>query len=109
MARDVSNMSGMSEGTIFERLSGPLSVGALLRAHRTTHGFTTAEMEKKLKLPKGRLAQLEAGKKKLTLKEVVTYAKKLEEYPEFYALIWMKEQARDAGLNLDHYLRSPAD
>lgn len=99
----------MREGTIFEKLTGPLSVGTLLKAHRVTNGFTTAEMEKKLKLTKGTLTQLESGKKKLTLKETVSLARKLEEYPEFYALIWMKEQARDAGLNLDHYLRSPAD
>ena len=49
------------------------------------------------------------GRKHLSLKETLALARKLEEYEDFYALVWMKEQAREAGLDLAPYLRSPLE
>lgn len=94
---------------LFEKLTGPLTVGKLLHAYRVTHGLSLTELERKLRLSKGELGNIEKGRKKISLKETVSFARKLEEYEDFYALVWMKEQARDAGLDLDPYLRLPAD
>jgi transcriptional regulator with XRE-family HTH domain len=102
-------INSMVERNVFEKLTGPLTVGKLLKAYRVTHALTVAELERKLRLSRGTLSNVENGRKKLTLKETVHLARKLEEYEEFYAIVWIKEQARDAGLNLDPYLRDPAD
>lgn len=84
---------------VFEKLVGPMSIGMLLKAHRTANDLTVAELENKLKLTKGALSKIESGKKKLTLKEAIKFAKKLNEYEDFFALVWFQEEARDAGLD----------
>lgn len=99
----------MMKNSVFEKLVGPLTVGKLLKAYRVIHSLSVHELERKLRFPKGTLTHVENGRKKLSLKETVSLAKKLEEYEDFYALVWMKEEARAAGLDLDAFLRSPAD
>ncbi len=96
----------MTRNNVFEDLVGPMTVGMLLKAHRVTHVMTTAQLEKKLKLAKGELARIEAGRKKLTLKETLKIAKKLEEYQDFYALVWFQEEARNAGLDFKKYFKN---
>lgn len=94
---------------VFEDLVGPMSIGMLLKAYRVTNDLTQAQLEKKLKLTKGSLARIENGKNRLTLKETVKMAKKLDEYVDFYAFIWFQEEARDAGLDFHKYLRNSID
>ena len=99
----------MIRRNVFEELVGPMTIGMLLKAHRVTNAFSTDQIEKKLKLTKGELHKLELGKKRLTLKEAIQIAKKLDEYQDFYALIWFQEEARSAGLDFDKYFRSHID
>lgn len=96
----------MSRHNVFEDLVGPMTIGMLLRAHRVINDFTQGQLEKKLKLKKGSLTNIESGKKRLTLKETIRIARKLEEYEDFYAFIWFQEEARSAGLDFHKYLRS---
>lgn len=98
----------MNRNNVFEKLVGPMTVGMLLNAHRVTHDMTVGQLEAKLKLAKGTLHSLETGKKRLTLKETIKIAKKLEEYVDFYAFVWFQEEARDAGLDFHKFLRDPA-
>jgi transcriptional regulator with XRE-family HTH domain len=99
----------MSEKSVFEKLVGPLTIGKLLRAYRTANDMTAAELERRLRLTKGSVSLIENGKKKLTLKEMVKLARKLEESEDLYVLAWLKQQARDAGLDPERFLRSPGE
>ncbi len=99
----------MTRNNVFEDLVGPMTVGMLLKAHRVTHVLTIAQLEKKLKFAKGELARIESGRKKLTLKETLKIAKKLEEYQDFYALVWFQEEARSAGLDFQKYFKNQID
>jgi transcriptional regulator with XRE-family HTH domain len=96
----------MTRKNVFEDLVGPMTIGMLLRAHRVINDFTLAQLERKLKLKKGSLTNIESGKKRLTLKETIRIARKLEEYEDFYAFVWFQEEARSAGLDFHKYLRS---
>ncbi len=99
----------MTQNTIFEKLACPMTVGMLIKAHRVIHDLTVVELEKKLKLGKGELVKIESGKTKLTLKETIKIAKKLEEYEDFYAMVWFQEEARDAGIDFKKYLKNQVD
>jgi transcriptional regulator with XRE-family HTH domain len=95
--------------TIFEDLSGPLTIGALIKAHRTSHDLSQEQLAKKLKTTKALVQQVENGKKKLTLKETLKWAKKLEEFEDFFAIVWFKSEAREAGLDFSQFLRKARD
>lgn len=94
---------------IFEDLVGPMSIGMLLKAHRVANDLTINQLETKLKLSKGELSKIESGKKRLTLKEALKIAKKLDEYQDYFALVWFQEEARDAGLDFHKYFRKHVD
>lgn len=99
----------MREISVFEKLAGPLTVGKLLRAYRTANALSVTEVERRLKLSKGTITQLESGKKKLPLKETLKLARKLEEAEDLYALAWLKEEVLEAGLDPGRFFRSPGD
>lgn len=99
----------MKPQSVLEELVGPMTVGMLLKAHRVANSLTAAQLEKKLRLSRGKLASIESGKTKFSLKETIKVARKLGEYEDFYALIWFQEEARNAGLDFHKYLRSHVD
>jgi hypothetical protein len=91
---------------VYEELTGPLSIGTLIHGYRTTHHLTAAQLERKLRLPKGVVSKLERGLKHCSLKEAVNYAKRLKDDQEFYAEVWLRSQLREAGLDPSRFLRS---
>lgn len=91
---------------VYESLTGPLSVRALLHAYRTTHELTLSQMEKRLGLSQGKLTKIESGKIKPTLKDAVKFAHKLKDDEEFYVEIWLRNEVREAGLDPDHFVKS---
>jgi transcriptional regulator with XRE-family HTH domain len=99
----------MTRNSVFEKLVGPMTIGMLLKAYQVTNDLTPEQFAKKLKLTKAELLKLESGKERLTLKDTIKIAKKLEEYKDFYALVWFQEEARSAGLDFHKYLRSHVD
>ena len=99
----------MDQNNVLEKLIGPMSVGMLLRAHRLAHGLSFRQLENKLKLPKGSLPKLEVGKIKLNLNQTIKVAKKLEEFEDFWAMIWFQEQATNSGLDYHKYLKIHLD
>lgn len=99
----------MEQNNVLEKLIGPMSIGMLLRAHRLAHGLSFEQLEKKLKLPHGSLPKLEVGKIKLSLKETIKVAKKLEEFEDYWAMIWFQEEATNSGLDYHKYLKNHLD
>ena len=99
----------MTRSNVFEKLVGPMTVGMLLKAHQVTNDLTAEQLAKKLKLTKNELLKLVSGKHRPTLKETIKIAKKLEEYEDFFALVWFQEEASSAGLDFHKYLRSHVD
>lgn len=99
----------MTRNNVFEKLVGPMTIGMLLKAHQVTHDLTGEQLAKKLKLTKGELLKLESGKERLALKDTLKIAKKLEEFEDFWALIWFQEEARNAGLDFHKYLKNHLD
>ncbi len=91
---------------VYESLTGPLSIGTLLHAYRTTHGMTLSQMERKLGLAKGNLARIESGKKEISLKEAVKFATKLKDDQEFYVEVWLRSVVRSNGLDPDLFIKS---
>jgi transcriptional regulator with XRE-family HTH domain len=96
----------MSLTEMYESLTGPLNVGKLLHAYRTTNNLSEEKMEKKLHLSSGRLALLESGKKKISLEEAIHFAKKLKDDQDFYVEVWLQDFVRSAGLDPDKFIRS---
>lgn len=99
----------MRDINIFEKMIGTLTVGKLLKAYRTANALSAADVEKRLKLSKGTILNIESGKKKLSLKETVRIARKLEEAEDLYALAWLKAEAVEAGIDPERIFRSPGD
>ena len=91
---------------VYEELTGPLSIGTLIHGYRTTNNLTAAQLERKLRLPKGEVSKLELGRKNCSLKEALNYAKRLKDDRDFYAEVWLRSQLRDAGLDPSRFLRS---
>lgn len=96
-------MSGLS---IFEKLSGPISVGTLLRAYRLAHSLSAAALEKKIKMSKSSISSIESGKKTLTLQETVLLAQKIGEPVDYYIEIWLAQEARAQGVDRLTFLSS---
>ena len=96
----------MSLTKMYESLTGPLNVGKLLHAYRTTNNLSAEKMEKKLHLTKGSLSMLESGKKKISLEQAIHFAKKLKDDQDFYAEVWLRDFVRAAGLEPDKFIRS---
>lgn len=90
---------------IVEKLIGPVTVGSLLKGYRMTHEITLDGMSKKLKVTKPMLQKIESGKHHLTLKEVVSITKKLDEPKHVYARVWCEEQARLVGLDFEDLIK----
>lgn len=90
---------------IVESLIGPVTVGSLLKGYRMTHELTLDQMSKKLKVTKPLLQRIESGKHHLTLKEVVTITKKLDEPKHVYARVWCEEQSRLVGIDFDDLIK----
>jgi len=95
--------------TIFEDLSGPLTIGALVKAHRTSYDLSQEQLAKKLKTTKSFVQQIENGKKKLSLKETLKLAQKLGEFTDFFALVWFETEARDAGFDFNQFINQNRD
>lgn len=90
---------------LVEKLIGPVTIGSLLKGYRVTHELTLDQMCIKIKVTKPLLQRIEAGRHHLTLKEVVTITKKLDEPKHVYARVWCEEQARLVGLDFDDIIK----
>jgi hypothetical protein len=86
---------------VVEAIYGQVTVGSLLRGYRHNNEVGLDDLAKTLKLPKADLQKIEAGKKRLTLKEVVAINRKLDEPVALYARVWCEEEVRAAGLEFD--------
>lgn len=74
-------------------------MGSLFRGFRLTHELTLDELSHKLKITKADLQKIESGSRQLTLKELVSLTKKIDEPSHLYARVWCEEQARKVGLD----------
>ena len=90
---------------VIEKIIGTVTVGSLLRGHRVNNEMTLDQMAKKLKMSKAMLQRVESGKHRLTLKEVVSITKKLDEPKNIYAKVWCEEEVRVNGLEFDDLLK----
>lgn len=82
----------MTRATKFlTREIGPLTVGMLLRVHRNEQGLSQVELAKKLCVTVGFISNVENGRKKLSLRETMKIANKIEANDKHFALIWFEE------------------
>lgn len=84
-----------------ENIIGKVTIGSLIKGYRHSNDLTLDELAKKLKISKAELQKIEAGRKKLSLKEVVSVTKKLDEPKNLYAKVWCEEEVRSVGLDFD--------
>jgi transcriptional regulator with XRE-family HTH domain len=90
---------------LVDKIIGPVTVGSLLRSYRLNNELTQEHLAKKLKMTKPMLQRIESGKHRLTLKEVLSITKKLDEPKTIYAKVWCEEEVRLNGLDLDDLMR----
>lgn len=82
-----------------ERIAGPMTVGKLIRAYRTTHDLSLQDLAGKLNVTRGFISNIETGKKAISLEKTLEIAKRLKESTNVYARVWFEMQAREAGLD----------
>ncbi len=90
---------------VLEKIIGQVTVGSLLRGYRINNELTLDEMAKKVKMTKPMLQKVESGKHRLTLKELVTITKKLDEPKNIYAKVWCEEEVRANGMEFEDLLK----
>lgn len=91
-----------------EKKVGPVTVGLILRAHRTRENLSQSDLAKLLNVTVGFISNIETGKKHLSLEKTLEIAKKLGSSKEFYASIWFQEEARNNGLSFKKILKAKA-
>lgn len=89
---------------VVEKIIGAVTVGSLLRGYRVNNELTLDQMATKLKMTKPMLQKVEAGKHRLTLKEVISITKKLDEPKNIYARVWCEDEARANGIDFEDLL-----
>lgn len=90
---------------VLEKIIGQVTVGSLLRGYRINNELTLDVMAKKVKMTKPMLQKVESGKHRLTLKELVTITKKLDEPKNIYAKVWCEEEVRANGMEFEDLLK----
>lgn len=86
---------------VVENIIGVVTVGSLIKSYRRTHELTLNQMAKILKMAKPKLQKVESDKQRLSLKEVIKLADKLEEPKAIYAKVWCEEEVKRVGLDFD--------
>ena len=97
-------MSGAMK--FLEKKVGPVTVGLLIRAHRTRHDLSQADLADKLGVTIGFISNVENGRKHLSLEKTLEIADKLKLSKEFFASIWFREEARNNGLSFEKILKT---
>lgn len=89
-----------------ESVVGPVTIGMMIRAYRTTNDLTQLQLAKKLKVRVSYVSDLENDRKDISLIQARDIAKKLGESDKLYVRIWMEQKAREAGLDFDSIVSS---
>jgi transcriptional regulator with XRE-family HTH domain len=89
-------------------LVGPITVGKLIRAYRTTNEISIQELAVILSVTKGYISNIETGKKEISLDKALHICEALGEVREVYAGVWFEEQARNAGLDFKKVIKKMA-
>jgi transcriptional regulator with XRE-family HTH domain len=87
-----------------EGLIGPMTLGRMIRAFRTTNDLTQAQLAKKLKVTVSYVSDLENDRKDVSLNQAKEIATKLGDPPALYVRIWLEQKTREAGLDFDEVL-----
>ena len=82
-----------------EKLVGPTTVGLLLRAYRTRHDVTQAQVAKLLKASKSYVSDLENDRKPLSVMQAKHIAEMLGESTELYVQVRIEQDLREAGMD----------
>jgi transcriptional regulator with XRE-family HTH domain len=85
---------------------GPVTIGTLLRVHRTRHGLTQVRLANSLGLSIKLLSSIENSKKNISLEKTLKIAHKLRANREFYACIWFEDEARRNGISLERIMKA---
>lgn len=88
-----------------EKLTGPLTIGMLIRSHRTLYDLTQAQLAKKLKVTVSYISDLENDRKDISLKQAKEIALKLERPVSQFVRVWMEQKAREAGLDFEDIIK----
>lgn len=90
---------------IVEQIVGPVTIGTLLKSYRRNNELTLDELSRKLRITKTDLQKIESGKIHPSLKQVLSFTKKLDEPPNIYAKVWCEDEVRRAGLDFNDLMR----
>lgn len=89
-----------------EKKVGPVTVGMLLRVHRTRNDLSQVDLAKILGVTVGFISNVENDRKHLSLEKTLEIAKKLGSSKEFYASIWFREEAEINGLSFEKIIKA---
>jgi plasmid maintenance system antidote protein VapI len=83
-----------------EKLNGgPLTVGQALNSHRLCEEITMADMARTLGVSRSTLNDIEKGRRRVSPQKAAEFGKALGDFPGLWALMAIREQLRDAGLD----------
>jgi transcriptional regulator with XRE-family HTH domain len=91
---------------MYEQLTGPLSVGKLLHAFRSTHEWSLEKLASKLSMSSSDLLKLENEVSFPDLDQTMNYAQILHEDQDFYVEIFLRDLLRRSGLDPSSYVKS---
>ena len=91
-----------------DSLGEAISLGMMLRAHRTRMGMTQSELAEKLKTTKSYISDVEKGRKHVSLEKAVQFARGLGEAEAVFAEIAVKDQLGRMGLQYSVHLTALA-
>lgn len=83
-----------------ERIYGPLTFGALVKAHREGEDLTQVQLAKTIKLSKQALNDIENGRKIPSISRAVTLAKKIGILPELAVELVLQDQLNREKLKM---------
>lgn len=91
---------------ILEKKVGPVTVGMLLRVHRTRNDLSQGELAQILQVTPGFISNVENSRKHLSLEKILEIAKKLGSSKEYFASVWFQEEARNNGLSFEKIMKA---
>ena len=90
-----------SDDTLLEKLmGGPLTLGIALMSIRETLGVTQSEFARKLGVTRGRLCDLEKGRRSVSIETAADFARRLGHPIETMVKLALQDQVRKAHLRL---------
>jgi transcriptional regulator with XRE-family HTH domain len=95
----------MSAVKFMEELTGPTTIGKLIRAYRTRNDLTLAALGEIINQATSYVSDLERDKKPISLAQVKDIAERMGESVELYANIWIKQELSEAHINADVQIR----